>query len=38
MLVPGASNDKKEALFELGFTTSLLVVFPTLIADETQAG
>jgi hypothetical protein len=38
MLVPGASKDRKNALFELLLTTSLLVVLPTLMADEIHAG
>jgi hypothetical protein len=38
IFVPGASKDKKDALFELSLTVSLFVVLPTLIADEIQAG
>ena len=38
MFVPGASKDRKDALFELLFTTSLFVVLPTLMAEEMHAG
>ena len=38
MLVPGASKDRKDALFEPLFTTSVFVVLPTLMAEEMHAG
>jgi hypothetical protein len=38
MSVPGASKDRKKALFEPLLTTSVLVVLPTLMADEMHAG
>jgi hypothetical protein len=38
MLCPGASKDRKDALFEKLLTTSLFVVLPTLMAEEMHAG
>ena len=38
MLVPGASRSTTAALSELGFTVSVFVVLPTVIAVEMQPG